>query len=87
MCESGNVLVWTLEDWSGSNQLSCFNRGNGERCALKERKPKNWSESEQMKLMRMARKGTGASEISARLGRYAGSVRRMARKLGVLLKK
>jgi hypothetical protein len=38
-------------------------------------------------LSKMAKRGARASKIAAELGRYAGSVKRMARSLGLLLKK
>lgn len=54
---------------------------------MKTPKPKQWAEEETQRLVRLARQGVGAGRIAAELGRYAGSVRRMARKLGLLLKK
>jgi hypothetical protein len=54
---------------------------------MKAPKPKEWGEQEVRRLVKLARKGIGVSKIAAELGRYAGSVRRMARALGVLLKK
>jgi hypothetical protein len=54
---------------------------------MKTSKPKEWDEQEVRRLVKLARKGIGASKIAAELGRYAGSVRRMARTIGILLKK
>nr|WP_271586812.1 helix-turn-helix domain-containing protein [Bradyrhizobium sp. CCBAU 53415] len=54
---------------------------------MKTPKPKQWTEQEVRRLARLARQGLGASKIAAELGRHAGSVRRMARTIGVLLKK
>jgi hypothetical protein len=50
-------------------------------------KPKEWTSSEMRKLFKMAKQGARASKIAAELGRYAGSVKRMARSVGLLLKK
>lgn len=55
--------------------------------SMKTPKPKQWAKEETQRLGRLARQGVGAGRIAAELGRYAGSVRRMARKLGLLLKK
>lgn len=54
---------------------------------MKTPKPKQWAEQEVRRLVTLARQGVGASEITAELGRHAGSVRRMARTIGILLKK
>jgi IS30 family transposase len=54
---------------------------------MKTPKPKQWAEQEVRRLVTLARKGVGTSRIAAELGRHAGSVRRMARTLGLLLKK
>lgn len=58
-----------------------------ERRTMKAPKPKQWAEHELGRLVRLARQGVGASKIAAELGRHAGSVRRMARTMGILLKK
>lgn len=50
-------------------------------------KPKEWTGAEMRKLIKMANQGERASKIAAELGRYAGSVKRMARSIGLLLKK
>jgi len=55
--------------------------------SMKTPKPKQWAKEETQRLVRLARQGVGAGRIAAELGRYAGSVRRMARELGLLLKK
>lgn len=54
---------------------------------MKTPKPKQWTEREVQQLSKLARTGAGVSKIAAELGRHAGSVRRMARTIGVLLKK
>lgn len=54
---------------------------------MKTLKPKQWSDSEIQRLLKLVRAGAGASKIAAELGRHAGSVRRMARSKGILLKK
>jgi len=54
---------------------------------MKTLKPKQWSDGEIQRLLKLVRAGAGASKIAAELGRYAGSVRRMARSKGILLKK
>ncbi|RXG83545.1 hypothetical protein EAV90_39060 [Bradyrhizobium vignae] len=58
-----------------------------ERRIMKTPKPKQRAEQEIGRLVRLARQGFGTSKIAAELGRHAGSVRRMARTLGLLLKK
>ncbi|MGY8661305.1 hypothetical protein Q3C01_02900 [Bradyrhizobium sp. UFLA05-109] len=58
-----------------------------ERRTMKTPKPKQWTELEVRQLVKLARRGVGASKIAAELGRHAGSVRRMARTVGILLKK
>lgn len=54
---------------------------------MKAPKPKQWAEREVQQLSKLARAGAGVSKIAAELGRHAGSVRRMARAMGILLKK
>jgi transposase len=54
---------------------------------MKTPKPKQWAEQEIRLLIKLARRGAGTSEIAAELGRHAGSVRRMARSLGLLVRK
>ena len=58
-----------------------------ERRTMKTQKPKQWADHEVRQLSKLARAGVGATKIAAELGRYAGSVRRMARTMGILLKK
>jgi transposase-like protein len=53
----------------------------------KPKKPKIWTEAEKHKLAALAKRGAGVSKISAELGRYARSIRLMAREMGLLLKK
>jgi hypothetical protein len=50
-------------------------------------KPKTWTEAEKRQLLKLVRDGARTPEISAKLGRYAGSVKRMATAMGLLLKK
>ena len=50
-------------------------------------KPKNWSEAEKLRLKQLLRRGIGASQIAAELARYTGSVKRMAREMGLIPKK
>lgn len=54
---------------------------------MKTPKPKQWAGQEVRRLVTLARQGVGASKIAAELGRHAGSVRRIARTKGILLKK
>jgi len=54
---------------------------------MKTQKPKQWADREVQQLSKLARAGAGVSKIAAELGRHAGSVRRMARRIGILLKK
>jgi transposase-like protein len=50
-------------------------------------KPKTWTEEEKQQLVKLVRDGARRPEISAKLGRYARSVKQMARAMGLLLKK
>jgi IS30 family transposase len=54
---------------------------------MKSSKPKEWTDGEREKLSVMIRRGVVASEIATALGRHAGSVKRMAREMGLILKK
>jgi len=54
---------------------------------MKTPRPKQWAEREVQQLFKLARAGAGLSKIAAELGRHAGSVRRMARTMRILLKK
>ncbi|MHC4044479.1 hypothetical protein [Bradyrhizobium sp. 23AC] len=54
---------------------------------MKASKPKEWSDLERRKLSVMSRRRYGAAEIAAALRRHVGSVERMAREMGLLLKK
>jgi IS30 family transposase len=54
---------------------------------MKTPKPKEWTAAEKRMLSKLAKQGASSSKIAAELGRYAGSVKRMARSAGVLLKK
>lgn len=50
-------------------------------------KPKDWTEGEKRQLAKLVRKGMGTKEISKALGRYALSVKQMAKAMGLLIKK
>jgi hypothetical protein len=51
-------------------------------------KPKNWTELEKQQLERLVRSGAHTQDIARKLGRYAGSVKKMARQMKlVVLKK
>jgi hypothetical protein len=52
-----------------------------------ETKPKTWTDAENQQLAKLVRSGARASEISTKLGRYAGSVKRMAREMKLVPKK
>jgi hypothetical protein len=52
-----------------------------------EPKPKPWTEAEKRQLVKLVRAGAGTREISAKLGRYAKSIKETARAMGLLLKK
>ncbi|BAR53474.1 hypothetical protein ABIF50_007341 [Bradyrhizobium diazoefficiens] len=54
---------------------------------MKTPKPKQWAEREVQQLSKLARAGAGVSKIAAELDRRAWSLRRMARTMGILLKK
>jgi len=53
---------------------------------MRSSKPKEWTEAERKRLAWLARRRI-VSEIAAALGRHTGSVRRMAREMGLILKK
>jgi transposase-like protein len=55
--------------------------------ATAETKPRTWTEEEKRQLVKLVRNGAGTREISAKLGRYAKSVKETARAMGLLLKK
>jgi hypothetical protein len=57
------------------------------RAKMRTPKPKEWTGAELQKLLKLAKQGAGASKIAAELGRHAGSVKRMAHSIGLLLKK
>jgi hypothetical protein len=50
-------------------------------------KPKEWTEAEKDALIRLVRDGAPMREITAKLKRHAGSVRRMARTIHLAVKK
>ena len=50
-------------------------------------KPKEWTEAEKKALVRLVRKGAAMAEIRTKLKRHAGSLKRMAREMKLLLKK
>jgi hypothetical protein len=54
---------------------------------MKSSKPKEWTDIERKKLSAMIRRRCGAAEIAALLRRHTGSVKRMAREMGLFLKK
>jgi transposase-like protein len=53
----------------------------------RKEKSKVWSEAEKQQLVKMARQGATAWQVAAKLGRYAGSVRRMAKAMRLILSK
>ena len=50
-------------------------------------KPKEWTEAEKQALVRLIRGGAPMREITAKLRRHAGSVRRMALTMNLAIKK
>jgi len=50
-------------------------------------KPKEWAEAEKQALIRLVRGGAAMREITAKLKRHVGSVRRMARTMNLTVKK
>ena len=50
-------------------------------------KPKEWTEAEKQALVRLVRDGGALQEIKAKLKRHAGSLKRMAREMNLVLKK
>jgi transposase len=49
-------------------------------------KPKEWTEAEKRALIRLVRDGAPMREITAKLKRHAGSVRRMAQNMNLSIK-
>jgi hypothetical protein len=72
---------------SAGNQAQWLSCGRFDRRIIKTQKPKQWADREVQQLSKLARAGAGVSKIAAKLGRHAGSVRRMAGRIGILLKK
>lgn len=64
-----------------SASVGCFDHFK-----MKSSKPKEWTEAERKRLAWLARRRVVA-EIAAALGRHAGSVKRMAREMRLILKK
>ncbi len=50
-------------------------------------KPKEWTEAEKKALVRLVRDGAPMREITAKLKRHAGSVKRMAWSLKLVIEK
>jgi len=50
-------------------------------------KPKEWTEAEKQALIRMVRDAAPMREITAKLKRHAGSVKRMALTMNLTIKK
>jgi hypothetical protein len=50
-------------------------------------KPKEWTEAEKQALIRLVRDGAPMREITAKLRRHAGSVRRMALSMKLTIKR
>jgi transposase len=50
-------------------------------------KPKEWKEAEKQALIRLVREGAPIREITAKLRRHVGSVRRMALTMNLAVKK
>lgn len=50
-------------------------------------KPRAWADDELCLLRTMVSDGASSAEIAKELGRYVTSIKRMARKLGLLLRK
>jgi transposase-like protein len=50
-------------------------------------KPKEWTEAEKQALIRLVCNGASMREIKAKLKRHAGSLKRMAREMNLVLKK
>jgi transposase len=50
-------------------------------------KPKEWTEAEKRALIRLVRDGAPMREITAKLKRHVGSIRRMARTMNLAVKK
>jgi transposase len=50
-------------------------------------KPKEWTEAEKQALIRLVRGGAPMREITAKLKRHVGSVKRMAQAMNLAVKK
>jgi hypothetical protein len=50
-------------------------------------KSKDWTEKEKRQLAQLVRKGAGVQEMRTQLGRYARSIRTMARAMKLVLRK
>jgi len=59
----------------------------GEGALAMKPKPKDWTEAEKRALIRLVRDGAPMREITAKLKRHVGSVRRMARTMNLAVKK
>ena len=54
---------------------------------MKIDKPKEWSEQEVQLLTKLASEHTPISQIAKELGRYVSSVKRVAKNLGIVVRK
>ncbi|WP_156917841.1 hypothetical protein [Bradyrhizobium sp. Cp5.3] len=54
---------------------------------MRSSKPKEWTDIERKRLSVMIRRRFGAAKIAAVLRRHTGSVKQMAREMGLILKK
>ena len=50
-------------------------------------KPKEWTEAEKKALVRLVRQRADMSELKAKLKRHAGSIRRVARAMNLVISK
>lgn len=54
---------------------------------MRELKPRAWTDDELRLLQTMVSDGASSADIANELGRYVSSIKRMARKLGLLPRK
>ena len=50
-------------------------------------KPKTWTEAEKQQLVKLVRAGVRMPELAVKLGRYARTVKQMAKAMGLVLRK
>lgn len=85
-------MRFRMSDLGSFNSKSSYKTGvvvvpPGRAVTMKTPKPRQRAEQEVRRVVTLARQGVRASKMAAALGRYAGSVRRIARTKRILLNK